>query len=135
MTKVYKGSCLCSQVRFEVASFSERAANCHCSMCRKFHGAAFATLVAVEQLNWLSGLEYLKHYSAENGTIRTFCSACGSSLGFRTQGQPLQQMELAISTFDEKLPVVVSSHIFTKYKADWHNINDTLPQFSEGADS
>jgi len=54
MNKIYKGSCLCGGIRFSVAAFSEKAANCYCSMCRKFHGAAFGTLVGVRGLQWLS---------------------------------------------------------------------------------
>ncbi|WP_445081937.1 GFA family protein [Vibrio alginolyticus] len=41
----FEGSCLCGGVRFSVSGFSEKVANCHCSMCRKFHGAALG--------NWL----------------------------------------------------------------------------------
>ncbi len=81
----YTGSCLCNRVTFSVNSFSEKAANCYCTMCQKFHGAAFATLVEVAGLTWDSGIEYLKHYTAANGTIRTFCNECGSSLGFRAK--------------------------------------------------
>ncbi|WP_442958652.1 GFA family protein [Photobacterium sp. Hal280] len=52
----YQGSCLCRGVQFSVNGFSEKAANCYCSMCRKFHGAAFGTLVGVQGLNWLLSL-------------------------------------------------------------------------------
>ncbi|WP_446728787.1 GFA family protein [Photobacterium sp. SP02] len=55
MSNRYQGSCLCRGVQFSVNGFSEQAANCYCSMCRKFHGAAFGTLVGVQGLNWFSG--------------------------------------------------------------------------------
>ena len=51
MSTGFKGSCLCGSVRFSVDGFCEKAANCHCSMCRKFHGAAFGTLVGVQGLS------------------------------------------------------------------------------------
>lgn len=135
MAPVYKGSCLCGQVTYQASGFSERAANCHCSMCRKFHGAAFGTLVGVSELKWLSGLACLQDYTAHNGTIRTFCRECGSSLGFRAKGQPFEQLEIAISTFDDDIPVKLDAHIYTNNKACWHDMTDKLPQHGEGRGS
>ena len=71
MTKRYPGSCLCGQVTFDATGFSNEVAACHCTMCRKFHGAAFGTLVEVEGLRWNSGKELLKDYQGSNGTVRT----------------------------------------------------------------
>ncbi len=132
MSKSYHGSCLCGTVRFSVDGFSEQAANCYCSMCRKFHGAAFGTLVAVEGLVWLSGKDALKEYVAPNGTTRTFCCQCGSSLGFRVKGEPLEQIELAISAFDVDIPVTIDAQIYTDYKANWCELPSNIPAFSAG---
>ncbi len=132
MSHKYKGSCLCGVVSFVVDGFSEKAANCHCTMCRKFHGAAFGTLVGVTGLNWPSGRNSLKEFVADNGTVRTFCKECGSSLGFRVKGVPSTEMELAIATFDEDIPVEIDAHIYTNYKTNWCRLQDDLPKFSEG---
>ena len=132
MSNQYKGSCLCSGVKFEVSGFSSQAANCHCSMCRKFHGAAYGSLVGVSEISWLSGTELLKDYIGYNGSVRTFCSNCGSSIGFRVSDAPLNQIEIAIATFDEVIPVEIDAHIHTNYKAHWCVINDELPKFGEG---
>ena len=132
MSDLYKGSCLCAAVTFSVNSFSEQAANCHCSMCRKFHGAAYGTLVGVSGLKWISGKSHLKEFTAPNGTVRTFCSVCGSSLGFRVKGKSLKEIELAISTFDSDIPVVIDAHIFTDDKANWTKLQDDLPKFKQG---
>lgn len=132
MSVVFKGSCLCGSVRFSVEGLSEKAANCHCSMCRKFHGAAFGTLVGVQGLNWLSGKDRLKEFVASNCTTRTFCSNCGSSLGFRVRGEPLENIELAISTFDVDIPVTIDAQIYTKYKANWCELQTELSVFPEG---
>lgn len=132
MSKRYKGSCLCRGIQFSVSGFSEKAANCYCSMCRKFHGAAFGTLVGVQELQWLSGEQLLKEFVASNGTIRTFCSECGSSLGFRVKGSTLDETELAISTFDDDIPVKIDAQIYTAYKANWCHLDPKLPAFTEG---
>lgn len=132
MSLIYEGSCLCGQVRFAVDEFSEKVANCHCSMCRKFHGAAFGTLVGVKGLVWISGKDLLKEFTALNGTTRTFCSTCGSSLGFRAKGEPFERIELAISTFDVDIPVKVDAQIYTGFKANWCELQSELPAYIEG---
>lgn len=132
MNKNYKGSCLCAEIQFSVTGFSDQAANCHCTMCRKFHGAAFGTLVSVQGLKWLSGKSLLKEFVAANGTTRTFCRECGSSLGFRIKDAPLEDIEIAISTFDDEIPVIIDAQIYTNFKANWCELQDDLPTFGEG---
>lgn len=131
MTTEYKGTCLCGSITFSVEGFSEQAAHCYCSMCRKFHGAAFGTLVAVNGLKWLSGVDQLKDYVAPNGTVRTFCNTCGSSLGFRVADAPIEEIELAIASFDEDIPVKIDAQIYTKYKANWCELQNDLPAFGD----
>ena len=122
----FEGSCLCGGVRFSVSGFSEKVANCHCSMCRKFHDAAFGKLVGVKGLSWLTGKHLLKEFVASNGTTRMFCSNCGSSLGFRVKGESLEKIELAISVFDVDIPVKVDAQIYTGYKAKWCELHKGL---------
>lgn len=129
----YHGSCLCGDVTFSVEHFSQLAAHCHCTMCRKFHGAAFGTLVGVSGLKWLTGESLLKEYRAPNGTVRTFCSQCGSSLAFRSRHH--SAMEIALAAFDEPVPVQPDAHIYTHYKADWYLFDNTLPRYGEGRGS
>jgi hypothetical protein len=133
MPNSYSGSCLCGDIKFSVTGFSDNIANCHCTMCRKFHGAAFGTLTSVEGLNWLSGKEQLKDFVAPNGTTRTFCKECGSSLGFRVKGALLNNIEIAVSIFDDDIPITVDAQIYTANKANWCSLDDQLPAFEEGS--
>ena len=48
---VHQGSCLCGGVRYETTAPLQGASHCHCSMCRKAHGAAFGSY----------GVEVLEH--------------------------------------------------------------------------
>lgn len=129
MKNEYQGSCLCKRVTFSVTGFSKQVANCHCTMCRKFHGAAFGTLVSVVDLRWLSGKEHLKEFEAANGTKRTFCNVCGSSLGFLSKSAASENIEIAISTFDSDIPVKVDAQIFTKNKANWCELQNDIPTY------
>ena len=51
------GSCLCGAIAYEVKELEPNMANCHCGMCRKFHGAAFATFgeAKSENFRWTRG--------------------------------------------------------------------------------
>jgi hypothetical protein len=39
--RMIHASCLCGGVKFRINGALSQARNCHCSMCRKAHGAAF----------------------------------------------------------------------------------------------
>lgn len=129
-----KGSCLCGAVRYEVKTIEPKMGHCHCSMCRKFHGAAFATYgeALSQNFQWVSGQDKLQSYTANNGTVREFCGVCGSSLTFAPSGDAGDVVEFAVATLDEAINHRPDAHIFTAYKASWFDINDDLPQYDEG---
>ncbi len=137
MTESFQGSCLCGAVRFEVDEFLPTVAHCHCSMCRKFHGAAFATIagVARSKFRWTRGEDALKGYTAANGTTRTFCSHCGSSLMFSSPRAPQEVVEIALGAMDGDVPVRPNAHIFVGSGASWMDSGESLPRFEEGRDS
>ena len=131
MTGPYRGSCLCGVVSFEADEFEGNTAHCHCSMCRKFHGAAFATIASVQRsmFRWLSGKDSLVGYIAPNGTTRTFCRHCGSSLLFSSPRADPDIVEIALGAFDGDVPIRPSAHIFVGSAANWTCIVDDLPQY------
>lgn len=128
----YLGSCLCGEIKFKALKFEKEAAHCHCSMCRKFHGAAFATFGEVKEENfkWLSGYESLSDYRAENGTVRKFCRHCGSSLIFESKAsRDANIIEIALATIDQDTGLKPDAHIFLDSKVEWIEINDSLKKF------
>ncbi|NVK18092.1 MAG: GFA family protein [Methylocystaceae bacterium] len=134
MTKKWmNGSCLCGEITYQVKDISERLSNCHCKMCRKFHGAAYATYAAVtpENFNFLSGETLIAAYQAPNGTTRKFCPNCGTSLFFESATGSNDHVYFALSTLDAAAAIKPSAHIFTKYKADWSFVDDGLPCYEE----
>ena len=137
MTDTYKGSCLCGRIRFEVDAFAPLTGNCHCSMCRKFHGAAFATIAEArrEDFRWTAGEDLLKAYTAGNGTTRRFCANCGSSLTFASPHADPELVEIALGCFDDEVPVRPDAHIYVGSGAAWAHPDDDLPQFEAGRDS
>jgi hypothetical protein len=47
MSDTAVGACLCGAVQFELQLPATWVAHCHCTMCRRAHGAAFVTWVSV----------------------------------------------------------------------------------------
>ena len=137
MSAPYRGSCLCGGIRFEVDQFAPHTGHCHCSMCRKFHGAAYATIAEARQdhFRWTSGQDLLKGYTASNGTTRSFCDHCGSSLTFSSPAADPDLVEIALGCFDDEVPVKPDAHIFVASGAKWAAPADQLPQFERGRDS
>ena len=139
---VIRGSCLCGGVKFEIDGPLLRSLNCHCTFCRKQHGAAFRSRARVRrnELKWVRGEELLTYYEATPGYRRGFCRVCGSPILNRAephsrlaQNHPatLSEFGIALGTLDDDPGVRPESHIFVRSKAPWFEITDDLPQYPE----
>jgi hypothetical protein len=123
-----RGSCLCGGIAWEVAGGLELMSHCHCSMCRKEHGAAFATYVAApsDGFRWVTGTERVARYESSPGFLRPFCSRCGSVVaGEAAQGRVF----MPAGCLDDDPGARPEAHIFVTSKAPWHEIADDLPGF------
>jgi len=124
-----RGSCLCGEVRFEISGALSGASHCHCSMCRKAHGAAFGTYAAARAADFriLSGEDRIVRYRSSAGIVRTFCARCGSTLQWLRESKP-EIVDIALGVLDDDPGVRPASHIYVASKAPWHEITDRLPQ-------
>ena len=125
------GSCLCGVVRYRIDAPIDELTHCHCKMCRKAHGAAFATYAGVplDAFHFLSGKDQLGVYHSSEHVTRTFCIRCGSNLQFVDNRE--HELGIAVGTLDSPLPPPLppplQEHIFVGSKADWYQISDGLP--------
>lgn len=123
-----RGSCLCGTVSYEITGPLAIAGHCHCSMCRKSHGAAFATwtIINPDQFRWTSGEEFITAYLSSSERERCFCKKCGSPLVATHSGQVT---EVVLGTVDGDPGIRPREHIFVGSKALWYEISDSLPQY------
>ncbi|HRE16851.1 MAG TPA: GFA family protein [Rhodocyclaceae bacterium] len=123
------GSCLCGGVRYEIRGPLTGALNCHCTMCRKAHGAAFRSRASVQasDFRWLQGEVLLSWYESSPGNHRGFCKVCGSPLLSRFDAD-LGRYGLPLGALDDDPGIRPACHVFVADKAPWHTISDTLPQ-------
>lgn len=140
-TARHRGSCLCGAVHYRVDGDFERVTHCHCSMCRKTHGAAFATYatVAERQLRIDSRADdgradtscnagTLRWYRSSASVERGFCSGCGASLFWRDAVHEPGRVAFSLGTLDTPLAPGEQRHIHVDAKADWYRIEDHWPQ-------
>lgn len=129
------GSCLCGAIKYEIINPLKFARNCHCSMCRKATGAAFATWAYVEVSNfrWIQGEEQLGQYQSSPEITRTFCKICGSTMQYVAKQAYQDAFGLALGTVNGDPGCKPMRHVMVGSKAPWFEITDHLPQSEEAA--
>ena len=125
------GACLCGTVRYELDGPFSKMLNCHCSMCRKHHGAPFATFVSapLSGLRWLSGRDAISTYASSPKGVRSFCSTCGSVTPLLMEAYGLAVVPAGNLQGDPGIRP--QAHLFVGSKAPWYPITDDLPQYEE----
>jgi len=100
-------------------------------MCRKAHGAAYATFVTAQagEFRVTQGKELVETYRSSPELDRIFCRACGSSLAVMEEKSG--EVFIAAGTLDEDPGIRPGSHIFVGSKAPWLEILDDTPVFDE----
>jgi hypothetical protein len=137
-----RGSCLCGGVKFEIDGPLLRPLHCHCSRCRKQHGAAFRSRVRVRaaDFKWIEGEDLVSYYESSPGFRRGFCRVCGSPVVNRpgpaykpAAANPAIASELGIplGILDDDPGIRPQCHVFVASKAPWFEITDDLPQFPD----
>ena len=129
---MYKGSCLCGQVRFEITGDINDIVFCHCSLCRKAQGSAFAANGNVESkhFRFIQGEDNLTQYESKPGHSKYFCTTCGSPVMSLNEGVP-DTIRIRLGSIESDIAERPACHIFTDSKANWEKISDHLPQYKE----
>jgi len=124
-----RGSCLCGAVAYEADGAFEEVHHCHCTRCRKHHGAAFATYarVAAAGFRFVRGAEHVRSHRSSPPVARTFCGTCGSNLQFVHDDVP-DAVWLAAGSLDEAPPLRPEAHLFFASRVPWHEVRDELPR-------
>ena len=130
------GRCECGKVQYEAGGDISDFSHCHCSQCRRLHGAAFASFagVAREGFHYKSGESDVSSYASSPSHARLFCSHCGSNIMVKLTSEP-DDYYLAMGALDGDLTLPPGYHIYVGSKASWHSISDELPQYKTEPDT
>ncbi len=121
------GGCLCGGVRFTVELPSIWCAHCHCTLCRRAHGAGYVTWVGVkeERFHLDRGEELLAWYGSSGEAKRGFCTRCGSSMFFRSSRWP-GEVHITLANFDGPIDRKPEAHAFHDTHVNWMPLDDAL---------
>lgn len=125
------GHCLCERVRYEFDSEPTDASFCHCSICRRLSGSAFASWCEVprKSVRW-SGRDNLLSYRITDRLDTFFCRSCGTALLAEHSNWP-DCAYLPMGTLDDASAIAPQYHQFTASKASWYKIHDPMPQYKQ----
>jgi hypothetical protein len=129
------GACLCGAVRYSIALPPQWVAHCHCSMCRRAHGAAFVTWVGNLRGNVRleSGAERLTTHRSSSGGQRRFCSCCGSMLFFESTHWP-EELHVTLASLDDASGLEPAAHAYWRDRVGWGDWSERTLQIVEPPD-
>jgi hypothetical protein len=130
------GGCHCRAVRYGITTPAVDTHHCHCSVCRKAHGAIFVTLSVYpgNAFKYERGEGYLATYKTSENVHRHFCKTCGCQLTLDIIPKP---DVIAIATgLDQGThpghPKESYRHLYADSKVDWYAVDEKIPQFAGG---
>jgi len=126
------GGCFCRAVRYSVQGPALETYHCHCTMCRKTHGAVMLTCSVYPRAGFVVdlGADRVTTYDSSEKIHRRFCSICGCHLWDTEKGEDDVVM-IATGALDhgqhpghEGLP----KHVHVNTKIPWYIIADGAEQ-------
>ena len=128
---MYSGKCLCGAVAISVKGVISDIIHCHCSLCRKNSGTAYATNGFVNSADFIieKGQAALSAFSFKPGRTRFFCQHCGSPV-YSCNDQDKSRIRVRLGIFDSDIRERPISHNFIDSKANWDDLTADLPHYS-----
>ena len=131
--KSITGSCFCGAVTFAIDLPTLFCGHCHCSMCRRPHGASFVTWTVVprSQFRVTGGEERLTTYASSEHGRRQFCDTCGSQMFCwheNADATPPEVIDVTVASLHEEIDRKPEMHVFYDSRASWTVVNDDLPK-------
>ena len=128
MADVYKGSCFCGAVEFEVTGAPAAMGYCHCGDCATWAAApvnAFS-LWSPDSVRVTKGEDNIGTYNKTEQSYRKFCTRCGGHLF--TDHPTMNLVDVYASVIPD-LKYEPTVHVF--YSEKTVAIKDGLPKFKD----
>ena len=126
--RTISGGCQCGAVRYTVRAPATETNHCHCSICRKIHGAIFVTFATFprDAFSIDKGADDLATYDSSPGVHRTFCRTCGGHLMTDHPSMGMVDVYLNVVPDFTHEPTL---HVF--YAERTMAVKDGLPKFKD----
>ena len=126
---------MCGAVRFEVRGPLRDVLLCHCSVCRRWAGHAWAASAALREDLVFSedrGLRWIDSPDSEYDARRGFCRECGSSLFYQVPGR--DRISISAGALDPPTGIAMAANVYVDSAGDYYEVDDRLRSFARGAD-
>lgn len=127
---VLRGRCLCGGVRYAIEGPLGPAVLCHCRMCQRASGSAFAANAGVraDRLRWLAGHDLVREFASSEGQRRAFCGRCGAPLYARVVGCD-DVLRIRLGSLEDDPGTSPVAHVHVASRAPWFALpDDGLPR-------
>ena len=124
------GKCECGSIQYQVDGEINDYSHCHCSQCRRLHGAAFASFGGVykKDFSYVSDQKNLATYASSGNHERLFCKNCGSNILVVLEDEP-DSFYLSMGSVNGNPSCPPGYHIFVGSKAPRFSFNDEAPRY------
>jgi len=117
MSNPVTGRCLCGAIAYKVNGPLVGVINCHCSVCRRWHGNFASYAVAMlSDFEYTAGAGLVQWFDSSEKARRGFCPKCGSSL-FK-DNKDGQKIVLSVGALDIPTGLSFLKNIFEESKGD-----------------
>ena len=122
---VNKGGCLCGATIWIAQVDPTSVHYCHCSMCRRWTGGAFAILAWYPRaaVSWPG--RQPAEFRSSSIAVRSHCSVCGTPLTLAYHNQDV--IALTVGSMDAPEKFAPSHHYGIEGRLPWVDIGPTLP--------
>jgi hypothetical protein len=122
----HTGGCLCGQIRFEIKKI-QRTHLCHCEMCRRATGGAFAVLnwVKTSDLTWTGPSRPVMRRSSPIGS-RSFCAGCGTPVAL-VYDRNSRETAIHAGTLDHPELATPAYNYHNESRLPWVKCGEGLP--------
>ncbi|UVC12483.1 GFA family protein (plasmid) [Rhizobium sp. TH2] len=126
MSELWTGGCLCGAMRYEFQGDPPYSGYCHCNMCKRATGGAFAVLVQARRghLKWTKGQP--SEFRSSPIATRGFCPECGTPLYLQYDDDEL--IRLTAGSLDHPEGIRPAGHYGVESRLAWADNGPDLPE-------
>jgi hypothetical protein len=130
---VATGGCQCGAVRYAFYVSPQNAHACHCRMCQRATGGAFALLAGAPKgdIAWTKGEPAV--FASSNLATRAYCRDCGTPLTF-AYNTPEARLYVTIGSLDEPARVPIERQYGIESRLPWVKFCEGAPEEATGVD-
>ena len=122
---LHSGGCQCGAVRYALYGEPYNSHICHCRMCQKAFGNAFAALSCVKlpDFAWTKGAPAF--FASSPVAARGFCADCGTPLTYQAEGS--DRINFSIGSLDDPTIAPPDQQIGIESRMPWFADLPALP--------